>query len=168
MIGLFLGRALASPPVNYVTTVPGSAGIIIAFIAEAVLSFVLMLTVLFSTNRKNLNSYTGLFAGTLVALFIIFEAPLSGMSINPARSFASALPANIWIAFWIYIITAPTIGMLIAAELYVRLKGIHHVYCAKLHHNNEQRCIFNCRYPEIPDPEKKENVTEQEEEKNAQ
>jgi aquaporin Z len=168
LIGLFLGSALARPPVNYVITVPGSAGIIIAFIAEAALSFGLMLTVLFSTNRKNLNSYSGLFAGTLVALYIIFEAPLSGMSINPARSFASALPANIWIAFWIYL-TAPTIGMLIAAELYVRLKGIRHVYCAKLHHNNEQRCIFNCRYPEIPDPEKEENVKEQqEEEKNVQ
>ena len=37
---------------------------------------------------------TGVFAGCLVALYITFEAPLSGMSMNPARTVASALPDN--------------------------------------------------------------------------
>jgi aquaporin Z len=39
--------------------------------------------------------------------------------------------------------------MLLAAELYLHHRGIKKVYCAKLHHNNHQRCIFKCRYDEI-------------------
>jgi len=135
LIAWLVGKPIADPAVNYVVTVPGSAGITAAFVAEALLSFGLLSMVLFSTNRKNLNAYTGLFAGTLVALFIIFEAPFSGMSINPSRTFGSALPAHLWTAFWIYM-TAPPLGMLLAAEIYLRVKGIRKIYCAKLHHEN--------------------------------
>jgi len=70
------------------------------------------------------------------------------MSMNPARTFASALPAQIWTALWIYF-TAPPLGMLVAAELYVRQYGLHHVFCAKLHHHNNTRCIFRCNYMNI-------------------
>ncbi len=150
LVSLFVKEAISSPAVKYVVTVPGSNRILAAFGAETILSFMLMLTILFTTNRKQLNSYTGLLAGILVALFIIVEAPLSGMSINPARSFGSALSAHIWTAFWIYML-APPLGMLAAAEIYVRKKGLKEVYCAKLHHNNHERCIFYCRYQEIPD-----------------
>jgi len=80
-----------------------------------------------------------------VATYIAIEAPLSGMSMNPARSFASALPAHLWTAFGIYL-TAPLIGMLLAAEVYVRVHGAHRVLCAKLHHHNNTRCIFRCDY----------------------
>jgi aquaporin Z len=148
LISIFLGEAIASPAIKYVVTLPGSMGISVAFAAEAFLSFSLMLVILFATNRQNLNSYTGLFAGGMVALFIILEAPLSGMSINPARSFGSALPAHIWTAFWIYM-TAPPLGMLAAGEIYLRKEGLQKIYCAKLHHNNNHRCIFKCRYHEI-------------------
>lgn len=154
LIAWLVGKPIADPAVNYVVTIPGSAGIAAAFVAEVLLSFGLLNMVLFSTNRKNLNVYTGLFAGTLVALFIIFEAPFSGMSINPARTFGSALPANLWTAFWIYM-TAPPLGMLLAAEIYLRLKGIRGIYCAKLHHENNRRCIFNCRYEELTAEESK-------------
>jgi aquaporin Z len=65
------------------------------------------------------------------------------MSMNPARSFASALPANLWTDFWVYL-TAPFFGMLLAAECYLRFPGARRVLCAKLHHGNDQRCIF-CR-----------------------
>ena len=63
------------------------------------------------------------------------------MSMNPARTFASAVPAQYWTALWIYF-TAPLIGMLSAAEVYVRIMGSHTVVCAKLHHENHKRCIF--------------------------
>ncbi len=63
------------------------------------------------------------------------------MSMNPARTVASALPAQHWTALWIYF-TAPLIGMLAAAEVYVRTKGMQIVSCAKLHHDNDTRCIF--------------------------
>jgi aquaporin Z len=63
------------------------------------------------------------------------------MSMNPARTFASAVPAHYWAALWVYF-TAPLIGMLSAAEVYVKTKGMARVACAKLHHQNYTRCIF--------------------------
>lgn len=142
------GMAMAHPAVNYVATLPGPRGTAVAFIAEALISFGLMGMVLIVSNRKNLARYTGIFAGILVAAYITVEAPLSGMSMNPARSFASAFPGRIWTAFWIYM-AAPPLGMLAAAEIYLRIKGLKEVYCAKLHHFNNKRCIFNCRFGEM-------------------
>lgn len=140
-----IGMAIEHPAVNYVATVPGAGGPSVAFVAELLISFGLMLVVLMVSNTKSLNVWTGLFAGALVATYIVIEAPFSGMSMNPARSFASALPAHLWTSFWIYLI-APPIGMLLAAEIYVRTKGVQRVLCAKLHHHNNTRCIFRCSY----------------------
>lgn len=141
----FLGLAIEHPAVNYVVTVPGPEGTAIAFAAEAAISFGLMLVVLVVSNRPSLNRWTGVFAGMLVATYIAVEAPLSGMSMNPARTFASAAPAGLWTDYWMYLL-APLLGMLSAAEWYVRTNGIHQVLCAKLHHHNNARCIFRCRY----------------------
>lgn len=145
---LIVGHAvLADTRVNFVATLPGAHGIATAFVAEVLISFGLMLTVLLVSNHKRLNRYTPYFAGTLVASYIAFEAPLSGMSMNPARSLGSALPGDIWTGLWIYF-TAPPLGMLSAAEVYLRLRSAREVYCAKLHHENGARCIFRCRYGE--------------------
>ena len=140
-----LGMAIEHPTVNYVVTVPGLNGTWIAFVAEALISFGLMFVVLTVSNQTKLNAWTGVFAGVLVATYIAIEAPLSGMSMNPARSFASALPAHLWTDFWVYL-TAPLLGMLLAAECYVRRSGAHRVLCAKLHHHNNARCIFRCNF----------------------
>ena len=148
MAAAIVGKALAHPDVRYVVTVPGTAGAPIAFLAESTITFVLMTVVLHVSNRAALARFTGLAAGALVALYITFEAPLSGMSMNPARSFASALPAGAWDAFWIYVL-APTLGMLVAAEIYARRHGDRAVYCAKLHHDRVGRCIFRCRYADL-------------------
>lgn len=142
-----IGMAIEHPAVNYVATVPGIGGATVAFVAEIAMSFGLMLVVLVLSNHTMLNAWTGLVAGCLVAFYISVEAPLSGMSMNPARSFASALPAHLWTGFWIYL-TAPLFGMLLASECYLRFRGAHRVLCAKLHHDNNRRCIFRCRYGE--------------------
>ena len=142
-----LGTLIADPSVNYVATVPGPSGPVIAFIAEALISFILMTVVLTVSNTNHLARWTGLFAGTLVAIYISIEAPLSGMSMNPARTLGSALSAQVWTALWIYF-TAPPLGMLLATEVYLRVKGAKGVVCAKLHHQNNQRCIFRCGYRE--------------------
>jgi len=89
-----------------------------------------------------------LFAGVLVAVYISLEAPLSGMSMNPARTLGSALAANAWDSLWIYF-TAPPLGMLLAGEVYLRFRGRRNVFCAKLHHDNTKRCIFRCNYREL-------------------
>jgi aquaporin Z len=143
-----LGSALAAPEVRYVATLPGEAGPLVAFVAEAAIAFGLMGVVLAASNTARLARFTGVLAGALVAAYITLEAPLSGMSMNPALSLASALPAGAWPELWIYF-TAPPLGMLAAAELYVRRCGVAAVLCAKLHHHPAQRCIFRCRYAEL-------------------
>ena len=107
-----------------------------------------MLTVLTVSNNRKLSRFTGLFAGTLIATYITFEAPLSGMSMNPARTFGSAFFAGSFDSLWLYFV-APPIGMLLAAELFVRLRSLQAIHCAKYHHNNSKRCIFRCNYAEL-------------------
>jgi aquaporin Z len=141
---LVIGSAVADPSINYVATVPGPYGASVAFAAELLMAFVMMSMVLRVTNRMDLARYTGLFAGILVALFITIENPLSGMSINPARTFGSAWSAGLFRDLWLYF-AAPTLGMALAAELY-RRRARAEVLCAKLHHQNNERCIFRCGY----------------------
>jgi aquaporin Z len=140
-----LGPGLAHPAVSYAATVPGARGVGVAFGAEVVLTFVLMTMVLTVSNRPGLSRFTGLCAGALVAGFIVFAAPLSGMSLNPARTVGSAAHARVWTALWVYF-TAPLLGMLAAAQLYVATRGLPAVLCAKLHHDNRQPCLFRCDY----------------------
>ena len=150
-VTLFVGEAISHPTVNYAATLPGMQGVIVAFIAEFVIAFVLMSVVLRVSNTPHLARYTGLFAGALVATYITVESPLSGMSMNPARTFGSAFVGHLWMGLWIYF-TAPVLAMQLAAVLYIR--GKRTVYCAKYHHHNRHRCIFNCRFPELLERER--------------
>jgi aquaporin Z len=144
LVTLILGNLFTKPPVLYVATLPGSAGVTIAFFAELIISFGLMIMVLFTTNFQRLSRFTGGFAGVLLMVYITFESPLSGMSINPARTFASALPAGLWMALWVYF-TAPVLGMLSASFAYQLIRSKTSVKCAKLNHYTTRRCIF-CGY----------------------
>ena len=144
LVSFTLRDLFQQPPISYVATAPGSAGPWPAFAAETVISFALMSTVLFITNWQRLARYTGLFAGTLVFLFITFEAPISGMSMNPARSLASALPGGLWEGIWIYL-SAPFLGMLVAVKLWKLISRRRATACAKLNHQTQKRCIF-CGY----------------------
>jgi aquaporin Z len=145
---LILGTPLRHAAVNYVVTVPGSAGPLMAFEAEALISFLMMSTVLLVSNSRSLSRLTPIFAGLLVATFITFESPLSGMSMNPARTVGSAAAASDWTALWVYF-AAPIPAMALAAVLYKALLGTRQVFCAKLDHNNDKRCIFNCRFGDM-------------------
>lgn len=136
-----LRGAPGNDAVRYAVTQPGMYGRAVAFVAETAISFALMITILFVSNREVLARYTPYFVGVLYAIFITFETPLSGMSMNPARTLASALHASYWHALWIYFF-APTLGMLVAAEFFLRARGGVGPYCAKLNHANNKRCIF--------------------------
>jgi aquaporin Z len=140
-----LGQAFADPPVSYVATRPGPAGHLAALLAEAAIAFALMLVILAVSNSRALMRLTGVFAGCLVALYITFEAPVSGMSLNPARTLASALPGSLFDALWIYFV-GPSAGMLLAVEAYRWLRRTPDVICAKLNHHTHRRCIFRCGY----------------------
>ena len=150
ILGVFLseliwGSAVAHNSVRYAATVPGNSGTGVAFVAELVISFLMMTMVLNVSNSARIARFTGIFAGALVATFITLESPFSGMSMSPARTLASALPGRVFNTLWLYF-TAPPIGMLLAAEVYLRLRGKHAVFCAKMHHDNDKRCIFRCNY----------------------
>jgi aquaporin Z len=142
VVGLLIGETIANPAINYIVTVPGSAGELAAFGAEFLLSFGLMTLVLQVSNRPQISQLTGLFSGILLAIYITVEAPLSGMSMNPARTLASALPAGVWHGFWIYLI-APPLGMQLAAEIYLRFgkTKTQIQICSKLCPNNSTECI---------------------------
>lgn len=139
-----LQPAIAQPGVHYVVTQPGAPGPIIALIAEIVIAFLLMATVLLVSNSR-FARFTGICAGVLVATYITFEAPLSGTSMNPARTFASAFNARDLTALWVYFI-APPAGMIAAALAYVAMRGKRAVRCAKLDHPASGECIFRCGY----------------------
>jgi aquaporin Z len=150
-----LGEAFGDSHVNYVVTAPGRHGPLAAFVLEVAIAFAMMTMVLTTANRPKLSKYTGAIAGVFVMTYVIVSGPVSGFSMNPARTIASAIPAQQFPAFWIYM-TAPFIGMFAAASFYKRARGA--VYCAKMHHSNSYLCIFNCQYcahTSTEDPERK-------------
>jgi aquaporin NIP len=101
-----------------------------SFILEIVLTFFLMLTILnVSTGAKEKGITAGIAVGAVIAFEALFAGPISGASMNPARSFAPALVSGHFEHLWIYLV-APTIGAcagMIACRC-VREKGC----CAKL------------------------------------
>ncbi len=123
LAALVLGPSIAIPQVEYAVTVPGLGGIPAAFAAETVMAALLMTVVLVTSNRPSLAPYTTWCVGFLIANYILFLAPVSGFSINPARTVGSAVFAHVYTGLWLYF-AAPLTGMLGAAELYLRLGGI--------------------------------------------
>ncbi len=115
---LILGARLAVPQVDYAVTVPGFGGPVAAFFAEAFMAALLMATVLYTSSRASWARWTTPLVGVLIAIYIVGFAPVSGFSINPARTVGSAVFAQVWTSIWIYF-TAPLLGMLAAAQTLV-------------------------------------------------
>ncbi len=144
VLGVLLARRLfgvplGHPAVHYVATRPGMAGAVVALISELAISALLMTMVLETGRSPRWKRFTGVFAGALIALYITFEAPLSGMSMNAARTVGSAVVAEDWTAVWVYLV-APLAGMLLAAELFVRRRGTVDLPCGKFAH--AEPCLF--------------------------
>jgi aquaporin Z len=137
------GRALAQASVDYAVTVPGIGGTAGAFGAELLMAALLMGLVLWMTNRRGLAAYTGYAVGVLITGYVFLFAPVSGFSINPARTVGSAVWAGVWTAGWVYFV-APLVGMFGAAFVYVRGFGVEGVLCAKLHAAPSVLCPFAC------------------------
>lgn len=138
---LLIGGALAESPTHWAATIPGRAGLAAAFAGEFTISLFMAFVVLTVANHPRLAKFTGWAAGLLVATWIAVEDPLSGMSMNPARTFASALPSGIWTGWWIYF-TAPVFGMLAGGWLFAWRHGRREIGCPKLIHAQDRRCIF--------------------------
>ena len=146
LAGVYLGASVmgglfSGPPVSFAPTLPGRWGHGAAFAAEFAMTFVLMSTVLICSNTKRLARFTGVLAAALLATFIALESPISGMSLNPARTLASAIPAGRFEGLWLYLV-APVAGMLAAAELFRNLRALPAVHCCKLNHSRRELCVF--------------------------
>jgi aquaporin Z len=114
-------------------------------LAEFGLSALLFGVVLYSSNHRFLTTFTPIFVALLTVLYYGVSSSIAGYSVNPARSFASALFAWVWRGIWIYFI-APVLGMLTAATIYVRIMGPNSVYCAKIFHDLRSTCPFPCHF----------------------
>ncbi len=148
LVWAILGSAFSDPPVFFVSTLPGRAGVAGAYLTEVAMAFGLMLMVVTVLSWQRLMPLVGLFAGIMVASYIAFLAPLSGMSINPARTFASAAPAGELEYLWLYF-TAPVLGMLAAVEVFRLARLGRGWFCAKLNHDDAYRCI-HCGHQPAP------------------
>ena len=90
---------------------------------EIPLTFILMFVIMaVATDSRAQGAHAALAIGATVALNSIFGGPISGASMNPARSFGPALAAWNWGDHWIYW-TAPFVGAVVAAVAYNVLKG---------------------------------------------
>jgi aquaporin Z len=134
LMQLLMGDILTAVPVNSAVTIPGKYGTTGAAITEFLIAFITMSMVLYTSASDKLKKYTRIFAACLVCAWVIVAGPVSGFGMNPARTFASALPAHTWTAWWIYMII-PVLGMLSAAECWVlfkkksrRLRVVHKQY----------------------------------------
>jgi aquaporin Z len=146
--GHLFGVNLSDFPVWYVVTLPGRHGRLIAFFAELLTSFLLMEIVLIASNHRRLARLSPFFVASVTIFYYIFSTSISGYSVNPARSFSSALFAHMWQGIWIYFI-APSLGMVTGAISYERVVGSKRIYCAKIFHDLHTTCPFNCHFHEL-------------------
>jgi MIP family channel proteins len=101
------------------TTLPvGSGGAWQSFILETLLTFFLMLVIMaMATDTRAVGQAAALAIGATVALEALFAGPISGASMNPARSLGPALVSGTWSAQWVYV-SAPFLGAIVGALLY--------------------------------------------------
>ncbi|TME11978.1 MAG: aquaporin family protein [Chloroflexi bacterium] len=163
MLGQLLGAILGSlllvlvwrehaASVGYGTTVPGAAyPLWIVFLAEVGLTFVLVLSIFLFVSSHRLMRWTPLMVWILVAVMVWLEAPISGTSLNPARSFGPALVSSLWQAHWLYWV-APSLGALLAVGAFRILAiGKRDVLTGKMFHVPHYRSVFmNVTAPCMP------------------
>ncbi len=94
-----------------------------SFILEIILTWLLMFVILnISTDAKEKGLMAGVAVGSTVGLESMFAGPISGASMNPARSLGPAIVSSNLNTLWIYIL-APLIGSAIAVGSYLLIRG---------------------------------------------
>jgi glycerol uptake facilitator-like aquaporin len=74
-----------------------------ALVVEAVLSFLLMFVIMaVATDERVAGGWAGLVVGFTVGFDALMGGPLTGASMNPARSLGPALAGGVWTLHWIY------------------------------------------------------------------
>lgn len=103
-------------------TVP-SVGVGSALVYEAIMTAVLMFVIIaVATDTRAVGAAAAIAIGGTVGLDAIFGGPVTGASMNPARSFGPALAAGEWQDFWVYI-AGPVVGAALGAFAYQLIRG---------------------------------------------
>lgn len=129
------GRRGAS--IAYGNTVPGPNGVLPAFVGE-MLTTAALITILFVfSGKRSLRNYTPFTMPFLYSIMVWIEAPLSGCSTNPARSFGPAVISRIFTAYWLYWL-APLAGVFIVIGLFrgFRLRHYYKLESARVSYHN--------------------------------
>ena len=150
LVTLVWGAHAAS--VGYGTTVPGATyPIWIVFLAEVSLTFLLVFSIFLFVSSHRLMRWTPLMVWILVAVMVWLEAPISGTSLNPARSFGPALVSWFWQYHWLYWV-APPLGALLAVGAFrLFTAGKPAVLTGKMFHVPHYRSVFmNVSAPCMP------------------
>lgn len=92
-----------------------------SFILELILTYFLMLVILFVSQNKKTSSYTAIAVGAIVGLEALFAGPICGASMNPVRSIAPAIVSGHLDHLWLYII-APILGAVLATFTWLFLR----------------------------------------------
>ena len=114
---LLLLAAWSDAPAKLGATVPSvAAGT--ALVYEIVLTALLMFVIVaVATDTRAVGAAAAIAIGGTVALDALFGGPLTGASMNPARSFGPALAAGEWRDFWVYVL-GPVLGAALGAGAY--------------------------------------------------
>jgi aquaporin Z len=139
--------------VNFGMTLPGeSYGRWRAFGAEFLMTWGYISLIFYFVSHRNLMRKTPLMNWLVVATLVWVEAPVSGTSLNAARSFGPAVVANFWPNQWIYLV-APSMGGILAAITYPLLhRG--KILTGKLFHSPNYPSVFK----NVPHPEELHSV----------
>ena len=109
--GTFLGATLVS------------GTILQSFVLEVVITFLLMLIIIMvATGSKEVGTLAGIAIGAAVAVLALVGGPISGASMNPARSLGPALISGNLTHFWVFV-AAPIIGAALAVPVSNVIKG---------------------------------------------
>jgi aquaporin Z len=129
--------------VNNGMTLPGQDyALWYVFLAEVMITFLLVLLIFIFVSSKALMRWTPLMTWIVVALMVWLESPISGTSLNSARSFAPALLSSVWRSQWLYA-AAPPLGAIMGVIGFRLLTfGERKILTGKLFYVPHYRCIF--------------------------
>ena len=117
LAALLLGALWTGSPANLGATVP-TVGSGTALVYETILTaFLMFVIVAVATDTRAVGAAAAIAIGGTVGLDALFGGPVTGASMNPARSFGPALAAGEWNDFWLYLI-GPIAGAAIGALAY--------------------------------------------------
>lgn len=126
--------------VNNGMTLPGkNYALGMVFIAEVSMTFLLVLPILGFVSHPRLLRWTPLMTWIVVAVMVWLESPISGTSLNPARSLGPAFVSGRWTDQWLYVV-APPLGATIAVVAFRFFE--RDVLTGKLFHVPHYRSIF--------------------------